>query len=413
MSAIGTWDERKPVAFGVVGAGAVEADACGAGAGFATGLEPPHAASGSAATTSATERREEIRRSIGVVILAWVGGSCAAIVRDDETERPRVITVERSRPDPAVIAEAAALLRSGRLVAFPTETVYGLGGLALEPASLRRIYEAKGRPSAHPIIAHVLGEDDARELTRAWSPLASRLARAFWPGPLTIVTPKSERVPAELTGGSPSVGLRAPAHPIARALIAAVGQPVAAPSANKFQSLSPTRAEHVARSLGAAVDLVLDGGPCDRGIESTVVSLAEDGTIRVLRPGSVTLDDLRAHGPVVFESLRASENELRDSPGLDAKHYAPRARLVLASRSEIRAAAAPARRAGVIFVGQKAEMDAAEIRELPDEAHAFAAALFATMHELDAAGCDVIVVEAPPETEAWIAVRDRLARAAS
>ena len=326
---------------------------------------------------------------------------------------PRVIVALRTHPDPAAIEEAARVLRAGGLVAFPTETVYGLGGRALDAASIRRIFEAKGRPPTHPIIAHVEGESQARLLASEWNVLASKLAKAFWPGPLTIVAPKKDHVPAELTGGSDTVGIRAPSHPVARALLAALGEPIAAPSANRFQEVSPTLAAHVVKSLGTRVDLVLDGGPTECGIESTVIEIENESRIRVLRPGSITLPDLRAFGEVVFEKVHAETDAIRASPGLDAKHYAPRARLVIAPRDAMPSAITNAKRAGAIFIGKMAEMRVAETRELPAAAHGFAARLFAALHELDDVGCDVIVVEAPPETEEWLAVRDRLSRASS
>lgn len=326
---------------------------------------------------------------------------------------PRVIVVDGAHPDTRAIEEAASLLRAGGLVAFPTETVYGLGARALDGAAIRRIFEAKGRPAAHPVIAHVEGESQALLLAAEWSALASKLARAFWPGPLTIVAPKKSHVPSELTGGGDTVGIRAPSHPVARALLTAFGEPIAAPSANRFQEVSPTRAAHVVKSLGARVDLVLDGGCTDRGIESTVVAIEEETRIVVLRPGSITLEDLRAFGDVVFEARNAESHATRMSPGLDAKHYAPRARLVVSARHDMASAIRDASHAGAIFVGKKAEIGAREVRALPADATGFAAALFATLHDLDDAGCDVVVVEAPPDTEAWLAVRDRLARAKS
>ncbi|MEO8875608.1 MAG: L-threonylcarbamoyladenylate synthase [Polyangiaceae bacterium] len=326
---------------------------------------------------------------------------------------PRVIRVDAERPEKAAIDEAADILRRGGLVAFPTETVYGLGGRALDRASIERIYAAKGRPERHPIIAHVLDEAGARAVASEWSALASQLARAFWPGPLTIIAPKRDDVPSELTGGGDSVGIRAPAHPVARALIAALGEPIAAPSANRFQKISPTCAAHVVKSLGDAVDLVLDGGSCARGIESTVVSISRENEIRLLRPGSISITQLRAHAHVIYENENVAADVMRASPGLDAKHYAPRARLVIAAREKFSSLLADQNRnVGLISRGNTAEFSAFERRVLPSDADGFAAALFATLHDFDDAGCDVIVVEEPPLGDAWIAVRDRLTRAA-
>ena len=260
------------------------------------------------------------------------------------------------------------------------------------------------------MIAHVLGEDDAKTVAKTWPPLASALAKAFWPGPLTIVLPKNDVVPDELTGGGESVGIRAPVHPVARALIAATHAPIAAPSANAFQEVSPTRASHVVKSLGGAVDLVLDGGACAHGIESTVV-LLEGETIRVLRPGAISIAALQAFGPVTYETLAPSTEALRASPGQDAKHYAPKATLVVTARAAMPSATREGKRIGAIYRENKGEIDAMITRVLPADPEGYAALLFATLHDLDDAGCDVVLVEAPPEDDAWLAVRDRLARA--
>ncbi|MEO8799875.1 MAG: L-threonylcarbamoyladenylate synthase [Polyangiaceae bacterium] len=324
---------------------------------------------------------------------------------------PRVLVVDAECPDAAVIADAARVLHAGGLVAFPTETVYGLGGLALEASSILRIYAAKGRPGTHPLIAHVLGEEDAKRVAKTWPPLASALAKAFWPGPLTLVVPKNDAVPAELTGGGGSVGIRAPMHPVARALLAATNAPIAAPSANAFQEVSPTRAAHVVKSLGGAVDLVLDGGACAHGIESTVVELGADGTLRVLRPGAIPIAALQAFGPVTYETLAPTTDVRRASPGQDARHYAPKATLVVTARDAMPSATREGMRIGAIYRGKGGEIDAMVIRVLPADPQGYAALLFATLHDLDDAGCDVVLVEAPPEDAAWLAVRDRLARA--
>ena len=192
--------------------------------------------------------------------------------------RPHVVFVDRARPDPAVLRDAAAVLRSGGLVAFPTETVYGLGARALDEHAIARIYAAKGRPAHNPLIAHVVGVAQARALSRRWPEAAERLVTAFWPGPLTVVVDRADHVPSALSGGGPSVAVREPSHAVARALIEALGEPVAAPSANRYQGVSPTLASHVVKELGDRVDLVLDAGPCDAGIESTVVDVRGEGS---------------------------------------------------------------------------------------------------------------------------------------
>jgi L-threonylcarbamoyladenylate synthase len=317
------------------------------------------------------------------------------------------------------IALAVRLLREGKLVAFPTETVYGLGARALDAAAVARIFEAKGRPRSHPLIAHVAGEEDARGLAREWSGRASRLARAFWPGPLTLVVPRAGHVPDIVAGGGDSIAVRAPAHPVARALIEALGEPIAAPSANRYQTLSPTRAEHVVKSLGDRVDLVLDGGACESGIESTVVDVRGERA-RVLRPGALSMAALRAiEGDLEVAEGVVAEDVERASPGMDARHYAPRARVVVAESREGAIAEARSRaergRVGLVIRGGAtgATLDGIDVRVLPDAPVGYAAALFATLHALDDAGATAIVIEAVPEGEAWWAVADRLKRAAT
>lgn len=348
---------------------------------------------------------------------------------------PRVLAVDPLQPDPAVIAEAAAVLARGGLVAFPTETVYGLGARGLHEGEVAKIFAAKGRPVGHPLILHVDGEPMARTLASSWPEGASRLARAFWPGPVTLVVPRAEVVPHAVTGGLDSVAVRAPKHAVALALISAVGEPLAAPSANAHMHVSPTTAAHVVRSLGDRVDMVLDAGPCAHGIESTVVDVREDPP-RVLRAGAASLEALRAVEPrVAYDATAltlASANEAaRASPGLAAKHYAPRARVVLvdartdvARASAEAKASAPARsRVGAIVWSDEARAAMAAAREsgaapdllvlLPGEAEAYARALFAAFYDADDAKIDVLLVERVPEAPEWWAVADRLRRAAA
>jgi L-threonylcarbamoyladenylate synthase len=289
--------------------------------------------------------------------------------------------------DHVLIARAAELLRAGRLVAFPTETVYGLGANALDAEAVKRIFEAKGRPLSSPLIVHVASIDAARELAADWPDTAEKLARAFWPGPLTIIVPKSASVPDVVTAGLPSVGLRMPAHPVAHALIEAAGVPVAAPSANRFTQLSPTTAEHVRESLGDRVDLILDGGACEVGIESTVISLA-GARPRILRPGMISQTLIEGViGPVEVGGGA-------ESPGQHPKHYSPRTRLILGDSPK---------------EGRGARLD---FSNMPPGAAAYAERLYGVLHELDAAGYDWISVEMPPDTPEWAGVRDRLTRAA-
>jgi len=287
----------------------------------------------------------------------------------------------------SLISQAAEILRAGRLVAFPTETVYGLGANALDEAAVQRIFEAKGRPLTSPLIVHVASVEMARGLAREWPASAELLAERFWPGPLTIVVPKAAGVPDLVTAGLPSVGLRMPAHPVALELLRAAGIPLAAPSANRFTELSPTTAEHVRAGLGEAVELVLDGGPCGVGIESTVLSLA-GARPRILRPGAVTQTQIEAViGPVEIGGGA-------ESPGQHPKHYSPRTRVVLGASPE---------------VGPGVRLDSAN---MPEEPGAYAECLYRTLHELDGLGLEWISVEMPPDTAEWAGVRDRLMRAA-
>ena len=310
------------------------------------------------------------------------------------------------RADAQAIADAARRLRSGGLVAFPTETVYGLAAVISDEGAIVRVFEAKGRPPTHPLIAHVLDVAAARDLSSNWTPLAESLASAFWPGPLTLVVDKAARVSPLVTGGADSVAIRAPSHRVARALISAVGAPLVAPSANRYQTLSPTRAEHVVMSLGDSDVLVLDGGACTGGIESTVVDARGDHIV-ILRLGGVSPDQLRAIDPQLTQaSLTISSDARRRSPGMDDRHYAPRARLViLPTRAEAVARALETSAALVTF----GEVTGAI--SLSDDPASASHDLYATLHAIDASGATEIVVEAPPQTPGWEAISDRLTRA--
>lgn len=315
-------------------------------------------------------------------------------------------------PDDPVILEAASLLRAGRLVAFPTETVYGLGADGLNPEAVARIYAAKGRPAANPVILHVADEAAARELVSRWPAEATALAARFWPGPLTLVLPASAAVPAIVRAGGPSVALRCPAHPVALALIRAAARPLAAPSANRSQHLSPTLAQHVASSLGESVDLVLDGGPTEAGLESTILDLT-GARPRILRPGPIGPAELAALvGPVDRWEGAVQAGEVQAAPGMAERHYAPRARLELVAPGT----GLPEASGAVAYVGiGTLPALPAGIRGilLPLDAEAVGTRLYALLHELDDAGFDRIVMERPPEDDAWLAVRDRLRRASA
>ncbi len=338
---------------------------------------------------------------------------------------PRVLAVDPRAPDPAILAEAAEILRAGGLVAFPTETVYGLGARALDVRAIARVYAAKGRPAHHPLIAHVDGEAGARRIAATWSDRASRLATAFWPGPLTLVVPRAAHVPAEVAGGGDSIAVRAPANAIARALIAALGDAIAAPSANRYQEVSPTIAAHVVKSLGSipfGVDLVLDGGACDRGIESTVVDVRADVAI-VLRPGPIGIDALRAIDPSVVVGASVASDEARASPGMDVRHYAPRARLIVAgtwaeAQESACGLAASGARVGLVLHSERvpdltrelAKNGNVLVRNLPRDAAGYARGFYAALHDMDDEGVDAIIVEDVPHDDAWWAVADRLRR---
>jgi L-threonylcarbamoyladenylate synthase len=331
----------------------------------------------------------------------------------------RVLVVDPQAPNEEGIAEAVRVLRSGGLVALPTETVYGLGARAFDATAIARVFEAKGRPAHHPLIAHVLDESQARAQAAFWPEQASRLARAFWPGALTLVVDRAAHVPRELAGGGESIAVRAPSHLVARAVIAALGEPVAAPSANRYQGISPTTALHVVHQLGDRIDLVLDAGACESGIESTVVDV-RGGVARVLRPGAVDLAALRVFVPnLAVLAEQAASGMPPASPGMGARHYAPSVPLRLAGgRYEAwqmaMELAAKARRVGLLILETNEiapSHPAVAVRVLPHEAARYARLLYLTLHELDDAHVDAIVVEEVPGDEAWWAIADRLRRA--
>jgi L-threonylcarbamoyladenylate synthase len=327
-----------------------------------------------------------------------------------------LVPVNPQAPEPATIARAAALLGQGHLVAFPTETVYGLGANALNPTAVNRIYEAKGRPAYNPLIVHVADAAGARRLVTAWPDAAERLAARWWPGPLTLVLPKSREVPAEVTAGLNTVALRVPAHPVALALLKAAGVPVAAPSANRSGEVSPTTAQHVERSLGDRIRMILDAGPTTVGIESTVLDLS-DRAPTLLRPGMVTREAIEAViGPVEVAPPVAAADAPRPAPGLLERHYAPRARVLLFDKpSDVEAPAVAARARGgtVAALVRTTTVHGADLEErLPDDPVAYARELYGALHRLDLQSPALILVERPPAAAEWAGIRDRLARAA-
>lgn len=328
-----------------------------------------------------------------------------------------LLPVDPVHPDPQALAAAAETLRRGGLVAFPTETVYGLGAHALDPDAVARIYAAKGRPGYNPLIVHVADTDAARRLVRAWPAEAEALAAAFWPGPLTLVLPKNDSVPHAVTAGLASVALRVPAHPVAHALLRAAGIPVAAPSANRSTEVSPTTARHVERSLGERVDVIVDGGPCPVGIESTVLSLA--GAVpTLLRPGTISVDDLRPIiGEVALPSDAPDATAARPSPGMMDRHYAPRAELGLYSAEAPGPREVVPGRTMVLALKTNVRvtdlLPGSEIIRMPSDPAEYASRLYDLLHSLDDHGYARIWVQEPPDTPAWAGVRDRLRRAAT
>lgn len=325
----------------------------------------------------------------------------------------------------AALDRAARLLVEGGLVAIPTETVYGLAARADDPEAVGRIFAAKGRPASNPLIVHVADEAMARRLAAAWPETAARITAQLWPGPVTVVVPRGRAIPDEVTAGGATVALRCPEHPLTRRLIEKAGVPLAAPSANRSLAVSPTTAAHVLESLGNRIELILDGGPSSRGIESTVVDCTTSPP-RILRPGPVGHDQLEA---ILGERLVAATDTAGDapaavarSPGLLARHYAPKTPLVLAGDAAQRVAAllASGKRVGWLTLAP----ETSETRRLagsrdllvipmPADPDGFAAQLYATLHALDKRELAVIVVDEPPAGHAWQAVRDRLTRAAT
>jgi len=324
----------------------------------------------------------------------------------------------------AAVERAAGLLRAGEVVAVPTETVYGLAANALDPAAVAKIYAVKGRPAHNPLIVHVASAELAHRCVRAWPEAAARLARAFWPGPLTLVLPRAAEIPDLVTAGGDTVGVRWPQHPFMQALIRACGFPLAAPSANLANQLSPTSAAHVARQLGDRVPLIVDGGDCNVGIESTVVDVT-GASPRILRPGMISEPAIRAAVAGVTsppgETVTAAEGNALRSPGQLARHYSPRARLVIRTWCDeadlLRQVAGLGFAPAATFVLAHTRIPLGgrfpHVHVIPDDPEAFARALYAELHRCDDAGAGLIVIETLPDTPEWAGVADRLQRAAA
>jgi L-threonylcarbamoyladenylate synthase len=312
------------------------------------------------------------------------------------------------------IETAVQALRDGELVAFPTETVYGLGANAQNPAAVGKIFEVKGRPPTHPVIVHLDSPRYLHRWVRAVPDAATRLAEAFWPGPLTMVMPRAASVHDVITGGQDTIAVRVPSHPMAQQLLTAFGGGIAAPSANRYGRLSPTRAEHVREELGEAVRVILDGGECQIGLESTIVAF-EGAAVRLLRPGSVTAAQIRA---LVGELVVGADAGAPRVPGGGAMHYAPTTPMTVVPSGEIDAQA-DAQSAGGRRVAVLAQ-------RLPLRAHKYVTwinagrrpesyghDLYTNLRTLDKAGCQRILVQDVPDGERWDAIRDRLLRAAT
>ena len=322
----------------------------------------------------------------------------------------RVLRVDPDAPDPDAIATAVDVLRAGGLVAFATETVYGLGADATSADAVAKIFAAKGRPATNPLIAHVSDVAMARRFAARWPDVAERLAAAVWPGPATLVVPRTSDIPDLVTAGLDTVGLRVPATAVARALIDGLGRPVAAPSANRSEHVSPTTAEHVVADLDGRIDLVLDSGPTSVGIESTVVDLC-GATPRILRPGPLDaerLADLLATpvdtGPADGEGAR--------SPGQHARHYAPTTpALRVETSAELDALGLESNDALLFFGRRLDEFDCRKHTTSYADPTIAARELYGVLRRLDAEGYARIVVLMPPPTPAWAAIRDRLERA--
>ncbi|RJQ08058.1 MAG: threonylcarbamoyl-AMP synthase [Dehalococcoidia bacterium] len=314
----------------------------------------------------------------------------------------------------ADLEAAVRTLRAGGLVAIPTETVYGLAADASNPAAVRRLYEVKGRPPGHPVIVHIAGIEALSRWASRVSEDARRLAETFWPGPLTLILPRTLAVVDEITGGRDTVGLRVPNHPLALALLRAFDGGLAAPSANRFGRVSPTTAADVRADLGSDVDLVLDGGPCGVGVESTIVDCSEEGVPPViLRPGGVTAEQIEA---ALGHPVRRTASGPSRAPGMLPAHYAPRAQVIVIEEIDAAVAAADSharsgKRTGLLTPQSVTAPPGVTALTAGDTSESYASALYDRLREADRLGLDLLVVVPPPAVGVGVAVRDRLARA--
>ena len=330
----------------------------------------------------------------------------------------QILSTETRKEFDFAVGQAADALKAGQVVALPTETVYGLAANAFDADAVHRIFELKGRPAHNPIIVHVASRDMVRDCATEWTESAERLAKSFWPGPLTLVLRKSSRVPSAVTAGGPTVGIRWPGHPFIQAVIRECGFPLAAPSANLANQLSPTNAEHVRKSFGDKIPLIVDGGQSQVGIESTVVDLSVTPP-RLLRPGIIHRESLMA---VIGELSAAPTSEpLLKSPGMLPRHYAPRARLIVRSwrdDAELRRHVAEfgANPPGTHVIAHQRIPEPAgfgRVSLIPHDPEAYARALYAELLQCDERGAEIIIVEQVPHAPEWQAIADRLQRASS
>ena len=318
----------------------------------------------------------------------------------------------------AAVERAAEFLRAGEVVALPTETVYGLAANALDAMAVSRIFEIKGRPAHNPIIVHVASLEMAKRCVTQWPLLADKLAKAFWPGPLTMVLPRAKQIPDNVTAGGETVGVRWPSHPFIQEVIRACDFPLAAPSANLSNQISPTNADHVAKQLEGKIPLIVDGGQSQVGIESTVLDLTATPP-RLLRPGMIHEQSLLAvTGKLALGS--GDHEEILKSPGQLQKHYAPKAKLILLKwrdeadlNSQLSTFNSQSIRHVIAHTHIPSQAGFARVSVIPHDAEAFARALYAELHQCDELGAELIVVEAPPDTNEWRAIADRLKRASS
>ncbi len=340
----------------------------------------------------------------------------------------QVLSIDTPAAFKAALTQCVELLRAGELVGLPTETVYGLAANALHPEAVARIFAVKGRPAHNPVIVHVAGVEMARRCVAEWTPPAEKLAAAFWPGPLTLILPRSGIIPDLITAGGQTVGVRWPSHPFIQAVIRRCDFPLAAPSANLSSQISPTTAEHVRKSLGDKIRLIIDGGPSHVGIESTVLDLTCKPA-RVLRPGMIHDESLVA----VLGELQPAERgrrpdagegatpEIVRSPGLLLKHYSPQARLVIWQwqdeedlKSQISNLKSQIHDAHILAHTRiPFHREFGRVSVMPHDPQAFARAIYAELHRSDEAGAKLIVVEALPDAGEWQAITDRLRRAAA